>query len=157
MLNPYAAFLGDRAPLTVISETPASLRAAVDGHIAGGTLDQPWAPGKWTPRQVLAHLADTETVFAMRLRQCVAEPHHVIQPFDQDEWARGYASADASAALALFEAQRRWNIAFIEAQPEPVFAKPVTHPERGTMTFRTIVETMAGHDLNHLAQLGSGA
>jgi hypothetical protein len=31
--------------------------------------------------------------------------------------------------------------------------KPVTHPERGTMTFQTIVETMAGHDLNHLAQL----
>ena len=32
-------------------------------------------------------------------------------------------------------------------------SKPVTHPERGTMTFQTIVETMAGHDLNHLAQL----
>jgi hypothetical protein len=26
-------------------------------------------------------------------------------------------------------------------------------PERGTMTFLTIVETMAGHDLNHLGQL----
>jgi hypothetical protein len=31
--------------------------------------------------------------------------------------------------------------------------KPVLHPERGTMTFQTIIETMAGHDLNHLAQL----
>jgi hypothetical protein len=29
----------------------------------------------------------------------------------------------------------------------------VTHPERGTMTFLTLVETMAGHDLNHLGQL----
>ena len=32
-------------------------------------------------------------------------------------------------------------------------AKPVNHPERGDMTFRVIVETMAGHDLDHLAQL----
>jgi hypothetical protein len=31
--------------------------------------------------------------------------------------------------------------------------RPVTHPERGTMTFRNLVETMAGHDLNHLGQL----
>ena len=31
--------------------------------------------------------------------------------------------------------------------------RKVTHPERGTMTFQTIVETMAGHDLNHIAQL----
>ena len=31
--------------------------------------------------------------------------------------------------------------------------RKMTHPERGTMTFQTVVETMAGHDLNHLAQL----
>jgi hypothetical protein len=29
----------------------------------------------------------------------------------------------------------------------------VTHPERGTMTFQTIVETMAGHDRNHIKQI----
>jgi hypothetical protein len=29
----------------------------------------------------------------------------------------------------------------------------MTHPERGEMTFRTVVETMGGHDLNHLGQL----
>ena len=32
-------------------------------------------------------------------------------------------------------------------------ARPVTHPERGTMTVHTIVETMGGHDVNHLRQL----
>jgi hypothetical protein len=29
----------------------------------------------------------------------------------------------------------------------------MTHPERGTMTFQTIVETMAGHDRNHVKQI----
>jgi hypothetical protein len=32
-------------------------------------------------------------------------------------------------------------------------ARTMTHPERGTMTFQIVVETMAGHDLNHLGQL----
>jgi hypothetical protein len=33
--------------------------------------------------------------------------------------------------------------------------REMTHPERGTMNFQNIIETMAGHDLNHLAQLES--
>jgi hypothetical protein len=32
-------------------------------------------------------------------------------------------------------------------------SKPLTHPERGTMTFQVLIETMAGHDLNHLGQM----
>ena len=31
--------------------------------------------------------------------------------------------------------------------------RKVTHPVRGTMTFATLLETIAGHDLNHLAQM----
>jgi hypothetical protein len=34
-------------------------------------------------------------------------------------------------------------------------SKPVTHPERGQMTFQVLIETMAGHDLNHLKQFES--
>jgi hypothetical protein len=41
----------------------------------------------------------------------------------------------------------------IESTSESDRSRPATHPERGTMTFWTIVETMAGHDLNHLGQL----
>lgn len=154
-LNPYAGFLGTGEPMPVIRQTPGGLRSAIGRHRAAGTLDQPWTPGKWTPRQVLAHLTDTEIVFAMRLRQAAAEEHHVIQPFDQDAWARGYASACVDTALALFDTLRQWNVQFIEAQPAEMFDRPVTHPERGTMTFRTILETMAGHDLNHLQQIGT--
>lgn len=153
MLNPYASFLEGQPPLAVIEQTPASLRRAMERHREAGSLDRAWAAGKWTPRQVLAHLTDTEIVFAMRLRQTAAEAHHVIQPFDQDAWASGYGLADVETALDLFENLRRWNVQFVAAQPAAVFDKPVTHPERGTMTFRTIVETMAGHDRNHLLQL----
>jgi hypothetical protein len=48
---------------------------------------------------------------------------------------------------------RQWNIAFIGAIPPESLNKKVTHPERGDMTIQTVIETMAGHDLNHLGQI----
>jgi hypothetical protein len=48
---------------------------------------------------------------------------------------------------------RRWNLALLGTVAPADFSKKLTHPERGEMTFQTVVETMAGHDLNHLLQL----
>jgi hypothetical protein len=98
-------------------------------------------------------LADTELAFAFRLRQALAEPHHVIQPFDQDKWAAVYDAFEAGAAVAVFGAVRKWNITLIETVPPATLSKPLTHPERGEMKFQVLIETMAGHDLNHLRQL----
>jgi len=60
---------------------------------------------------------------------------------------------DANIAIEVFAAVRAWNMRLISSLPREALLKPVTHPERGTMTIQTIVETMGGHDLNHLAQL----
>ena len=99
--------------------------------------------GKWSAREILCHLADCEIVFAYRLRQAAAQEHHVIQPFDQDTWARAYAAYDAAAALNTFASVRERNIEFIKRATEETLAKPVTHPERGELKFKTIFETMA--------------
>ncbi len=111
------------------------------------------APGKWSVRDILCHLADCEITFAFRLRQTVAEAHHVIQPFDQDAWTSAYGKLDARDALDAFTAFRRWNLLFIDAVGAAAERKKVQHPERGEMTFGTIVETMGGHDINHLRQI----
>ena len=76
-----------------------------------------------------------------------------MQPFDQEKWAATYAGVPASQALEAFTAMRRWNLRLISAALPEAAGRVTTHPERGTMTFQTIVETMAGHDLNHLGQL----
>jgi hypothetical protein len=148
--NPYATFLGTRDAKTVIAETPVRLQALATKIT---DLDRSAAPGKWSPREIFCHLADCELVFAVRLRHTMTEPRHVIQPFDQDHWARPYPSFTAEQALAVFTAVRQWNIILIENASPELLAKPVFHPERGEMTFQTIVETMGGHDTNHLQQL----
>jgi uncharacterized damage-inducible protein DinB len=151
-LNPYAKFLGDRNPLDILSSTAARL-ADFYKQLGPAGMEKPPAPGKWNAREIFAHLADCEIAFAFRLRQTLAEENHTIQPFDQEHWARTYAAYDASAAVATLSAVRRWNLALISSRSAEEHAKSVTHPERGAMTFAIIVETMAGHDLNHMQQL----
>jgi len=150
-MNPYASFLGGQPAIPVISATADRLAALLAE--LGPAADRSPAPGKWSPREILCHLADCEVVFAYRLRQAASEPHHVIQPFDQEEWAKVYFGYTAPAAMELFSVMRRWNLALLQALPPATFTKTLNHPERGEMTFQVIVETMAGHDLNHLKQI----
>ena len=151
-MNPYAAYLGTRDPLDVLSTSAARLRALAHAMGAARCEESP-APGNWSVREIACHLADTEIVFAFRLRQALAEDHHVIQPFDQERWAASYGAYSLEPALDLYSAVRAWNVTLIRALEGEAFERRLTHPERGEMSFQTLVETMAGHDLNHLAQI----
>jgi DinB superfamily len=151
-MNPYAPHLGQRDPLEVIAATPRQLESLIE-TIGLIRAEQPAAPGKWSAREILCHLADSETVFAFRLRQALAEDHHVIQPFDQEKWAEQYRAFEVKTALAVFTSVRNWNVALIRSVVPGALSKPLTHPERGAMTFQVLIETMAGHDLNHIRQI----
>ncbi|MBB5342084.1 DinB family protein [Tunturibacter empetritectus] len=155
-LNPYAKYLDGNDPIPVLTSTSERLHT-LTAHLSGAQVNTPPAPGKWSICNIITHLADTEMVFAFRLRQTLAaapdQPHHIIQPFDQDAWSQRYAVYQLEPALALFDAIRNWNLLFLATVSEDDRHHPATHPERGTMTLWTIVETMAGHDINHLQQL----
>lgn len=152
--NPYAGQLGKLDPLEVITATPHTLIHLAD-RLGSGGFERSYGPGKWTARVILCHLADCEIAFGFRLRQALAEEDHVIQPFDQDGWAKPYGNASyhAQTALQVFSAVRGWNLVLIGSLEPESYSRRVNHPERGEMTFRNLVETMAGHDLNHLRQL----
>jgi uncharacterized damage-inducible protein DinB len=151
-INPYAPQLGDRDPLEVTRATPVQLENHVR-TLGPEKLNLAPAPGKWSVRDIISHLADCEIVFAFRLRQALAEDHPIVQPFDQDKWAPPYAHYDAATALAAFSALRQWNLALLSGLKAGDFARSLNHPERGDMTVQTVLETMGGHDLNHLRQV----
>ncbi len=151
-LNPYAKFLGELDARAVISATPALLHQAACA-LSPEQIEMPIAPRKWSVREIVAHMADCELVFSFRLRQTLAEYAPVVQPFDQDKWAKHYAAYDLPAGLELFRATRGWNLKLAGELSAADFTREMTHPERGTMTFQTLLETMAGHDLNHLGQV----
>lgn len=151
-LNPYEKFLDGRPMKEILGSTAAQIELLLEA-IGPRRLAVEPAPGKWSAAEIVCHLADCELVFAFRLRQTLAEDSPTVQPFDQGKWAEAYAGISASKALEVFAAVRGWNLLLIGAALPAAADRPVTHPERGAMTFRHLVETMAGHDLNHLSQL----
>jgi uncharacterized damage-inducible protein DinB len=154
-LNPYAKYLDGRDPIPVLTSTSERIHA-LTGRLSTSEANTPPAPGKWSISNIVAHLADTEMVFAFRLRQTLAAPGEspaIIQPFDQEAWAQRYAVYNLEPAFALFHAARNWNLLFLATISQDDRDRPTNHPERGDMKLWTIVETMAGHDINHLQQL----
>lgn len=157
-MDPYlarlASLLGDQDPTDVLRATPARLDAlAADPSV---DWDRPWREGGWTARQIAAHLCDQEIGFAFRARQVVAAggDDHEAQPYDQDAWARDYGRMDPGLATASFGALRAWNLAWLARLELADWLRAYRHPERdGEETLDELVRFLAGHDLNHLAQL----
>ncbi|MFN8061606.1 MAG: DinB family protein [Vicinamibacterales bacterium] len=118
-----------------------------------GKWDRSYGPGKWTARELACHLADAEMAIGYRLRQALADDDHRIQPFDEQQWAARYSGLDPTVARAAFEAMRRWNLTLAATCSAADLARPAFHPERGPEPVEEILRMLAGHDLNHLAQL----
>ena len=163
--NPYAQHLdgpggpGAQAARAVLAATPGRLHQLCC-ELTPEQIEAPWAPGKWSPREIVAHLADCELAFSFRFRQTLAAAAHApaaVQPFDQDAWAGRYAAYTLPEALELFRAARLWNLKLIGSLSAADLEREAMHPERGAMTFQLQTELVAGHDLNHLKQLESVA
>lgn len=151
-LNPYENFLDGRPIEVILAATPQSIRSVLAEIGEANTGKRP-APGKWSAAEIVCHLADCEVAFGFRLRQTLAEDGPTVQPFNQDKWAAWYGGIPANRALEAFTALRGWNLRLIQSALPEAAGRTMTHPERGSVTFQNFVETIAGHDLNHLTQL----
>jgi hypothetical protein len=150
--NPYAAFIEGQDAATMVREFPEKLTPVV-ARLGADGMGRRLAPDKWTAAEILSHMTDTEIAFSFRWRQALAEDNHVVQPFDQDRWAKHYATMSGEEAVRTLLALRAWNCILLDRLSPADWERRVVHPERGELTFRTLVEIMAGHDRNHLRQL----
>lgn len=150
--NPYADDLGNIDPLTALADTPQRIRALVEQWPAH-RWERSYAPGKWTARQIVAHLAQTELVLTTRVRFAASAPGYAAQPFSQDDWIGLDAQADARTALEAYVALRRLNVAMFRHLTPEQRARPFRHPEYGELTPEWVAAQLAGHDIHHLKQL----
>ena len=146
--------LGDRKPIDVLRETTLALSRAIDG-LSPSQLRQPEAPGKWSIAQILQHLADSEIVWAWRMRLILAQDRPVLTGYDQDLWAERlqYDQADVSDALEQFTVLRRGNLRLVESASPADLKRVGIHSERGEESLEHLQRLYAGHDLMHLQQL----
>jgi hypothetical protein len=144
--------LGDDNPLEAL-EANSKRVETVARRLGDAGLSRSYGPGKWTGKQILAHLADAEIGIGFRIRQVLSEENHRIQPWDEGSWARRYNNVDVESALASYLASRGWNLSLLRGLSSEDLEREAFHPERGPEKLETVVRVLAGHDLNHLAQL----
>ena len=147
--NPYADDLGDREALTALAETPETIRRLLAGW-SDEQFERSYAPGKWSARRILIHLAQTELALPTRARFALAQDGYQAQAFNQDDWLPLDDAADARTALDAYTMLRRFNLAMWRRLTPEQRDRAFSHPEYGALTVGWIMAQMAGHDIHHL-------
>jgi uncharacterized damage-inducible protein DinB len=156
--NPYAADLGNREPLDALADTPGRIREMVQ-HWSVAQFERTYAEGRWTARQVLIHLAQTELALTTRARFALSQPGYAAQAFSQDDWMPIDARTSAQVALDAYTSLRQMNMEMWRSLSDDERNRAFSHPEYGELTVWWIASQLAGHDIHHfkqLAQVGSG-
>lgn len=146
--------LGAADPLTVLRDTAPTLTRVTNG-LSEEQMSVLEAPGKWSIRHVLRHLADSDIVWAWRLRLVLAQDRPAITGYDQDAWAQRlhYADAPARESIAEFAALRHGNLRLLHAASAADLKRVGVHAERGEESVEHMMRLYAGHDLLHIRQI----
>jgi len=130
----------------VVAEALAGVTAA--------ELDSHPAPGKWSAREIVHHLADSEMTSAVRLRLLLAADRPQITSYDQDEFAhRLHYDRPIEASLEAVKAARRSTAELLDRMTEAAWTREGTHPEHGPYSIERWLEIYAVHAHDHARQI----
>jgi hypothetical protein len=149
--TPYSADLGERDPIEAMRATLARLRSFTSW--SDDDFERSYAPGKWSARLVLVHLAQSELAFGSRARLALTTPNYVSQPFDQNLWMDRESTLGAREALEALLGIGAMNAALFASLSPTDRAATFTHPEYGAISIDWLIHQTAGHQIHHLRQL----
>ena len=120
-------------------------------------LARTYAPGKWSVRFILLHLADAETVLLDRIRRVLSEPRQVLWVFDQDAWAKGldYATVPLDIYRQMYESVRNATVYYAGMYYEEKGHLEFVHSVTGVRTLKDEFDKVAAHNQHHLDQIHS--
>lgn len=146
--------LGDQSAVDVLREGPAHFAKFYSNH-SKEQLRTRESPDKWSAGEVLAHMADSELMWSVRLRRVLTEDEPELSGYDQDVWASklGYRFTVPGVSLETFRVLREANLAVIESLSDEDLRRCGRHGERGTESLEHMIRLYAGHDLVHLKQI----
>ena len=112
-------------------------------------------PGKWSAREIVQHLADSEMNSAIRLRKLLTEDDAQIQGYDQESYAARlrYNERDIAPALDALRGARATTAQLLDSMTEEDWSREGTHSESGRYTARDWLSIYAAHAHNHAAQI----
>ena len=150
----YREALGKDDPFLALFEAPQKLRKLLKG-LTEKQLSRRPAPGKWSIKETVAHLADGEVILGSRYRLIAAHDRPAIPGYDQDLFVEklGVGNTTTDELLDDFEMARMLNTDLLARLPDEALDRVGIHSERGEESIWTILTLYAGHDRVHLAQV----
>lgn len=150
----YVQALGAKDPLKSMRKAPKRIKKLVKG-LSEKQLSRRAEPGKWSIKQVLAHLADGEVMIGSRFRLVAAMDRPALLGYDQDAFVErlGIEQARAKHLLEDFSAVRTANLRLLRRLPREVFGRIGLHSERGEESLEAMLLLYAGHDRIHEEQI----
>jgi hypothetical protein len=119
-------------------------------------LDMPKKDG-WSARQVIHHLADSESQSCARLKRLIAQPGTTIQGYDENIWAQnttlGYTVLPVENSLALYKASRAASLEIIKRLEVAQLSNAGTHTESGAYDLKKWFSSYINHPRDHANQL----
>ena len=111
--------------------------------------------GKWSAREVVQHLADSEMNSAIRLRKLLTEDDPQIQGYDQEHYAVGmrYNERPIEPALDALRGARATTGQLLDRMTDADWSRAGTHSESGRYTAEDWLRIYADHAHNHAAQI----
>ena len=130
-------------------EVAAALEGATDAE-----LDLRPGPNKWTAREIVHHLADSEMTSAIRLRLLVAEENAAIRAYDEKEFAkRLHYDRPIGTSLLAFQAARSSTGDLLDRMTDADFAKHGHAPRAWSYGVDRWLEIYAEHAHKHADQI----
>lgn len=109
-----------------------------------------YAPGKWTAKEVLGHVCDTERIFAYRALRIARADATPLEGFEQDDYVRNGAFANLSLAdlIEEFIAVRRATLSLLRTLDEAAWVRRGI-ANKCEVSVRALAYIIAGHEVHH--------
>ena len=123
-------------------------------EITEAELEAREAPGEWSPREIVHHLADSEMTSAIRLRLLIAEDAPTLIGYDQEAFVRNlYPDRPIEPSLAAFEAVRAATTPILRRLSDEQWRRTGTHSESGRYSVEDWLHIYSGHAHDHADQI----
>jgi uncharacterized damage-inducible protein DinB len=109
-----------------------------------------YAPGKWSAKEVLGHVCDTERIFAYRALRIARGDSTPLPGFEQDDYVRNgpFENRSLSDLVEEFIAVRRATLSLLRDLDEPAWMRRGI-ASNNEVTVRALAYMIAGHELHH--------
>jgi uncharacterized damage-inducible protein DinB len=145
----YIDLVGDGDVVAILARSVNETKELLAG-LDEEQSNSSYAPGKWTVKQVLGHMIDSERVFSYRALRIARNDRTPLPGFEQDDYvAHGpFTHCALSALLDEFAAVRRATVLLFEHLYGGACSRRGT-ANSSEVTVRAIAYIIAGHELHH--------